>query len=86
MVEFEITPKEKDMSTIVWILSLIILGGLMLALGFSTNIKDVVGQDPYLGYRYIAHLIVVAVVLIIGILGWLSGRGTVEKTGIFKFE
>jgi len=86
MVEFEVTPKQKDMSIIVWILSLIILGGLMLALGFSTNIKDVVGGDPYLGYRYIAHLIVVAVVLIIGILGWLSGRGTVEKTGIFKFE
>jgi hypothetical protein len=86
MVEFEVTPKEKDMSIIVWVLSLIILGGLMLALGFSTNIKDVVGGDPYLGYRYIAHLIVVAVVLIIGILGWLSGRGTVEKTGIFKFE
>ena len=86
MVEFEVTPKEKDVSIIVWVLSLIILGGLMLALGFSTNIKDVVGGDPYLGYRYIAHLIVVAVVLIIGILGWLSGRGTVEKTGIFKFE
>jgi hypothetical protein len=86
MVEFEVTPKQKDMSIIVWILSLIILGGLMLMLGFSTNIKDVVGEDPYLGYRYIAHLIVVAVVLIIGILGWLSGRGTVEKTGIFKFE
>jgi hypothetical protein len=86
MVEFEITPKQRDMSIIVWILSLIILGGLMLMLGFSTNIKDVVGEDPYLGYRYIAHLIVIAVVLIIGILGWLSGRGTVEKTGIFKFE
>ncbi|WP_448578772.1 hypothetical protein [Thermosphaera sp.] len=86
MVEFEVTPKQKDMSIIVWILSLIILGGLMLSLGFSTNIKDVVGEDPYLGYRYIAHLIAVAVVLIIGILGWLSGRRTVEKTGIFKFE
>ena len=86
MVEFEVTPKEKDVSIIVWLLSLIILGGLMLALGFSTNIKDVVGGDPYLGYRYIAHLIVVAVVLAIGILGWLSGRGTLEKTGIFKFE
>jgi hypothetical protein len=86
MVEFEVAPKEKDMSIIVWVLSLIILGGLMLALGFSTNIEDVVGGDPYLGYRYIAHLIVVAVVLTIGILGWLSGRGTLEKTGIFKFE
>jgi len=86
MVEFEVAHKEKDVSIIVWVLSLIILGGLMLALGFSTNIKDVVGEDPYLGYRYIAHLIVVAVVLTIGVLGWLSGRGTVEKTGIFKFE
>ncbi|QOR94441.1 hypothetical protein IMZ38_00295 [Thermosphaera chiliense] len=86
MVEFEVTPRQKDTSIIVWILSLIILGGLMLSLGFSTNIKDVVGEDPYLGYRYVAHLIVVAVVLIIGIVGWLSGRRTVEKTGIFKFE
>lgn len=86
MVEFEVPPSQRDASMIVWIISLIVLGGLLLMLGFSTNIGDVVGSDPYLGYRYIAHLIVVAIVILIGIIGWLSGRGSVEKTGLFKFE
>lgn len=86
MVEFEIHPSQRDVGMIIWIISLLVLGGLLLMLGFSTNIGDVVGSDPYLGYRYIAHLIVVAVVLLIGIIGWLSGRGKVEKTGLFKFE
>ncbi|MEL9909484.1 MAG: hypothetical protein QW389_07925 [Desulfurococcus sp.] len=54
-------------SLIVWISSLMLLTILLLALGFSTNIGEVVSNWP-------AHITIVAILLLLEIVAWLTSK------------
>lgn len=54
-------------SLIVWVSSLILLTILLLELGFSTSIDEVVSNWP-------AHITIVAILLVLEIVAWLTSR------------
>jgi hypothetical protein len=54
-------------SLMVWVSSLILLTILLLALGFSTNIDEVVSNWP-------AHITIVAILLVLEIVAWITSK------------
>jgi len=77
LVEFNISPKDRDASVITWLIIVVLLFIVIASLGYSENVSDVVDNIHL-------HVGTIAIVLIIELIAWAIGRGAVEKVGLWS--
>lgn len=78
MTEFEIRSRDRDTAFILWIIGMLIMALLTITIAFSENIEGVI-RDMGL------HVGTVLIVMFLGLVAWFTGRGKIERAGLWKY-
>lgn len=81
--EITITPREKDISAIFFIVAILAFMGFVLAMALAeyTTVeyaRTVVGELP-------VYLVFAFIIIVIFAVAWIKARGSVDKAGIWKY-